>query len=287
MSGIYWLSSYPKTGNTWLRVLLTNYLRNDDKPADINDLDITGTGFGRNTFDELLGIESSELTQKQIEHYRPRVYEQMSYESDKPLFLKVHDAFIYNAENRPIFSKKATAGVIYPIRNPLDVAVSYAHHQDEPFDKIISFMNDDDALLSGKDGGQLPQKITSWSNHVNSWTNEPDLNIHIVRYEDLIKDSVKAFTEIVGFAGLEIDSKRIERALEFSRFERLRAQEAEHGFTEKQPTAKSFFRQGRADSWREQLSTDQINQIIFDHRTVMQKFGYDDFVSYIPDLDNE
>lgn len=40
MSGnIYWLASYPKSGNTWMRILLTNYLRDGDEPADINNLD--------------------------------------------------------------------------------------------------------------------------------------------------------------------------------------------------------------------------------------------------------
>lgn len=276
MSGIYWLASYPKSGNTWLRVLLTNYLRNDDKPADINDLDISTIGFNRDVFDECLGIESSDLTEKQIEYYRPSVYEKMADEISEPLFLKIHDAYFYNAEDRPIFSKTATAGAIYLVRNPLDVAVSYAHHQDEPIDKIIRLMNEDDAFLAGseKDGGQLLQKLSSWSNHVKSWTNEPDLNIHVVRYEDLLLDTIKEFSKIVKFAGLEFDPKRIEKSVEFSRFEQLKKQETVHGFNEKQPTAKSFFRRGRANSWRGTLSPRQIKQIISNHRTVMKYFRY-------------
>lgn len=276
MSGIYWLASYPKSGNTWLRVLLSNYLRDAVEPADINELDINGVGFSRDNFDEWLGIESSDLTRKQINHYRPLVYERMAAESSEPLFLKVHDAFEYNTKGQPIFSERATAGVIYLIRNPLDVAVSYAHHQDEPIDEIIRFMNDDGAMIAGsqKAGEQLPQKIGSWSKHVRSWVDESGLNIRVVRYEDMLRRTVSVFTDIARFAGLDVDLGRAEKAVEFSRFERLQAQEAARGFSEKQPTAKSFFRQGRANAWREQLTKAQVNQLIADHRKVMRRFGY-------------
>jgi hypothetical protein len=55
------LASYPKSGNTWLRVLLTNYLREDDRPADINDLDVSALGTSRALLDEWIGVESSDL----------------------------------------------------------------------------------------------------------------------------------------------------------------------------------------------------------------------------------
>jgi hypothetical protein len=274
VSGIFWLPSYPKSGNTWLRTLLTNYRRDENEPVDINRLD--GIGLSRNNFDELLGIESSDLTQKQIEHYLPFVYEWLAAESNESLFLKVHDAFGFNTDGRAIFSKQATAGAIYLIRNPLDVAVSYAHHRDQSIDATIQFMNCESALLDGsnKAGGQLPQKLMSWSKHVSSWTGAADLNIHVVRYEDMIRQPVKVFTGIVRFIGLDVDSNRLQKAVEFSRFEKLRAQELAHGFAEKQPTARSFFRRGETGSWRDSLSQAQIEQLITDHRAVMQQFGY-------------
>jgi hypothetical protein len=274
--GIYWLASYPKSGNTWLRALLTNYLRDADEPADINDLDVSGAGFMSENFDEWLGIDSADLTPKQINHYRPLVYEQMATETSAPMFLKVHDAFEVNDEGQPIFSERATAGAIYLIRNPLDVAVSYAHHSDESPDKIIRLMRYDDTMLagSGKGGGQLPQKLKSWSSHVCSWADAPDLNVRVFRYEDMIKETAEVFTEIVCFAGLEVDESRVRKAVEFSRFERLQAQEAARGFSEKQPTAKSFFRRGKTGAWREVLSDNQVSRIVNHHRTVMRRFGY-------------
>ncbi len=276
MNGIYWLASYPKSGNTWLRVLLTNYLRNGDEPANINDLDINAEGFSQKIFDELLGIDSDCLTKKQIKYYRPAVYEKMAAESAERLFLKVHDAFTRNNKNKPIFPASATAGAIYLVRNPLDVAVSYAHHRDETLDKTIEHMNCGDAYLAGteKAEGQIPQRLRSWSDHVKSWTDAPDINVYAVRYEDLLCRTAAIFTDIIHFAKLEFDSERVKKAVEFSNFKLLREQEQAHGFGEKQPTASSFFRKGKSGSWRDQLTEAQVKRIIENHRQIMRRFGY-------------
>ena len=276
MSGICWLASYPKSGNTWLRALLTNYRRDSDEPVDINELEGGWSALLRETFDEWAGIESADLTRTQIEYYRPWVYERLAADSAETLFLKIHDAYTYNAAARPIVSEQATAGVVYVIRNPLDVAVSYAHHRDEPVDETIRVMGRNDAMVAGwdKPSDQLPQKLLSWSGHVCSWVDEPGLNVHIVRYEDLVQQPVAGFTGIVRFAGLAVDPGRVHKAVEFSRFERLQSQEAAQGFAERQPTAVSFFRQGRVGSWRERLTDAHVRQLIADHHEVMRRFGY-------------
>ena len=276
MSGIYWLASYPKSGNTWLRALLTNYRRDSDTPASINDLDGGWTASLRETFDELAGIDSADLTRTQIEHYRPLVYARLAASSSGPLFLKIHDAFAHNADAQAIFPKHATAGVIYLIRNPLDVAVSYAHHRNEPVDDTIRVMGRDDAMLAGADtsGEQLPQRLLSWSSHVRSWVDEPGFNIHIVRYEDMVRQPVDVFAHIVRFAQLPVDPRRVQRAVEFSSFSELQSQEAVQGFAERQPTAVSFFRHGRVGSWSAGLTDLQVRRLIADHHEVMRRFKY-------------
>ena len=276
MKGICWLASYPKSGNTWLRALLTNYRRNGDEPAAINDLDGGWTGLLRETFDECTGLESADLTPLQIEHYRPAMYECLAAASVETLFLKIHDAYSCNAGGEPIVSKQATAGVIYMIRNPLDVAVSYAHHRHEAVDDTIRIMSLNDAVLAGssRPSNQLPQTVRSWSSHVTSWVDQPGLNVHVVRYEDLMQRPVAGFAGVIRFAGLDVDPDRLHKAVAFSSFARLQSQEAAHGFAERQPSAVSFFRRGRVGSWRESLTTAQARQLIADHRIVMHRFGY-------------
>lgn len=255
---------------------MTNYIQNPDEPADINELNINGFGFDRETFDETLGVESADLTLKQIMYYRPLVYEKVASEISDNLYLKIHDAFEYNDEGKPVFSKKATAGVIYLIRNPLDVAVSFAHHQNKPIDRMIEFMKKEDARLVGerRSVGQLPQKLSSWSSHVKDWTKQKELKIHVVRYEDMVLDTEETFTGILRFAGIDIEKERVRKAIEFSSFEKLKKQEQEHGFSEKQPSAESFFRKGKIGSWRESLTGEQVSELKKDHRDIMLRFGY-------------
>ena len=276
MNRIFWLASYPKSGNTWMRALLTNYTRDCDEPASINELDGAWTASLRETFDEVTGLDSAGLNERQIAYYRPLVQEKIAAESAGPVFFKVHDAYTNGSQTPPLFSRGATAGAVYLVRNPLDVAVSYAHHRCETLDRTIAMMRDDNAMLVGSDkpGDQLPQKLRSWSTHVSSWVNAANIRVHVVRYEDLVKQTAGVFADTVAFLGLELDLRRVDRAVEFSSFQRLRAQEFAVGFAEKQPIALSFFRSGRAGSWHEHLTAGQVQELVANHREGMQQFGY-------------
>jgi len=278
---IIWLASYPKSGNTWMRILLTNYLRNAEQPADINNLDGGPIASARQVFDEHVGIEASDLTQEEIERYRPFVYEQLSQQADKngtgPLFLKVHDAYTHTADGIPLIAKRATAGVLYLIRNPLDVAVSFAHHSARSVEWAVRKMGEGDfAFVDRPDRlhNQLRQRLLTWSQHVTSWVDEPGLRVQVVRYEDMKRDTLTTFSEVIRFCGLEDDPVRIAKAVAFSAFERVQAQEAEHGFGEKMPHATSFFRKGEVGSWRAGLTQELVDQLLSDHQAVMHRFGY-------------
>jgi aryl sulfotransferase len=286
MGNLYWLASYPKSGNTWMRILLTNYLRNSHEAADINDLEGGPIASARGIFDDHVGIEASDLSQSEIERYRPYVYEHLSCEHQKalakhpelaPPFLKVHDAYTYTSEGIPLISKAATAGVIYLLRNPLDVAVSFAHHSNKPLESMINHMADPSFTFvdnPSKLHNQLSQKLLSWSGHVTSWLEEPDLRVLVVRYEDLLAHTKAEFSRVLEFVGLNIEGERLAKAVKFSSFNTLQQQEVTHGFREKMPKAKQFFRRGKADSWKEVLSKELQQQLIADHGDVMRRFGY-------------
>ncbi len=278
MSGnIFWLASYPKSGNTWMRVLLTNYLRNTDTPADINSLDAGPIASARQIFDDNVGVEASDLTQDEIERYRPYVYEKISDEATEPLFLKVHDAYTETCEGKPIISKKATAGVLYLVRNPLDVSVSFAHHGASSIEKTVEKMGDPAYAFVDNPKrlhNQLRQRLLCWSGHVRSWVHEPDLPVMIVRYEDMVADTISTFTEVIRFCGLDDNPQRIARAVEFSGFRQLQSQEKEHGFGEKMPLAKSFFRSGSTGSWSSELNAELVTQLLSDHSEVMTELNY-------------
>ena len=284
MGKIIWLASYPKSGNTWLRIFLANLLSESDRPVDFNQLK-DSERFGciasaRAIFDREVGVESSDLTGEEIDRYRPRVYERISQEIERSggeaIFMKIHDAFTRNAWGEPIVSKVATQGVIYLIRNPLDVAVSYAHHMACPLEKAANILCNSDYTLENTEGLsiQLRQRLLSWREHVISWVDEPDLPVHVMRYEDMQRRPLQAFRGAVLFAGLPDRPERLQLALDHSSFEQLQARECEKGFVEKPLKAKAFFRQGKIGSWRGVLSETQVEMIVRAHGDVMRRFGY-------------
>ncbi len=277
MSKIIWLASYPKSGNTWFRVFLTNLLGNRDEPADINRLGGGPIASAREMFEEATGIESSCLTMDEIERLRPAVYEYLVEKAEDTIYMKVHDAYTFTNHSTPLIPTKATKGVLYIVRNPLDVAVSLAHHEATDIDSAIKEMCDDKyAFCIGPNMlfDQLRQWLLTWSGHVISWVDQGNIPVHVIRYEDMKLNSLDTFTGAVKFAGIERSEEEIAKAIELSSFETLRGQEREKGFRERSQKSESFFRKGETGSWREVLSDQQVEMIVSHHREVMRRFGY-------------
>src|SRR5581483_5694512 len=123
---IVWLASYPKSGNTWLRILLANYMSGAQGPAGIDQLELFPIASLRRLFDDLVGIEASDLTAAEITAYRGEAYRVLAREHPPPVFVKVHDAYQTSDEGTPLFPAEITRCVVYVVRNPLDLVVSLA-----------------------------------------------------------------------------------------------------------------------------------------------------------------
>ncbi len=276
MAGIWWLASYPKSGNTWLRVALATLL--SGRPADINAMpSVSVTANNRALFDNALGIESGDLTGEQETNLRPRVYEIWAAEAARPLYCKVHDAYRRTAAGEPMFPTAATRGAVYIVRDPRAVAVSFAHHLGEPIDETILRMHDP-AMASSPAIKRLPRQLRPrlgpWREHVESWLGAP-FPVHLLRYEDMHGDPHGTFAGVADFLGLPSDRERIAMAVEAAAFPRLQAQEQATGFIEKPIQAAAFFREGRVDGWRQALTAEQASRIVASHGAVMRRCNYD------------
>ena len=270
------LASYPKSGNTWMRTLLSNYLAGDGKPVSINAL-ITSQILSRHQFDEWLGLTSAAMTRAEILRHRPRFHEFIATEADSPAFAKVHQPFQRLPGGAPLFSPPAIAGAVCIVRNPLDIAVSFAHHLQWDIDRTIAAMADPNLFADFPRNGihhQLPDPYRDWSGNVSSWLDQDILPLRLVSYENLQADPEAALDAVLAFAGRRPDGARLARAAEFSRFQRLREAERREGFREKQPTAPSFFRKGRIGDWRGALSRQQVQRLVDSHGSVMARLGY-------------
>jgi len=277
-SGIVWIASYPKSGNTWVRAFLHNLVRLQKGEAgeqDINDMSRFSTWeVDKGRYAGILGFAPDNAVHRaEIAAARHAVQAQIANSATGLIFIKTHHGLVMDRGHSTI-NFAVTAGAVYVVRNPLDVAISYAHHVGGTVDQAIEGMSQTDLETDGKDDATY-EVIGSWSQHVFSWTRNPHQALHIMRYEDMLADPQSAFAALARHLLLDPTGPQLETAIDRSSFARLKAQEETKGFRERPPSAdQNFFREGRAGQWREVLTPAQVNRIVGDHREQMQRFGY-------------
>jgi len=279
MKNIVWLVSYPKSGNTWFRMFLANYLKNAAAPVSLKEIESTPLASSAVDFEEVMGLNPFELTADDVDFYRPDFYRILSEEAENTgevIYKKTHDAYTLNANGKPLFPEETSSGAVYFVRNPLDVCVSYANHSTGKVQRMVDFLLDEESYVAGQRSGQLRQKLLSWKSHIRSWRKQSLIPVHIVRYEDMQQKPTVAFGSIIKFLRLEYDAERLERAIIHSDFRLLQRMEQEKGFHEKKQLCKSFFWKGKIGNYRNYLSEEQIQRIVEYNYDTMKLFGYID-----------
>jgi aryl sulfotransferase len=286
-----WLASYPKSGNTWFRMLVANLSAKDGKPVDINALpERGGIASARGPFDYLSLIDSGLLTHDEIDCLRPRVYEELAsgaaddeydtaQETPPVRFVKMHDAYTLTPKGEPLLAgRRGADGAIVIVRDPRDVAPSIANHNRTSIDEAIAFMSDGEAgycTKTGRQHSQLRQKLPGWSGHIASWLDQADIPVYPIRYEDMSADTVGTFRRALDFANRAASDEDIERAVAFAGFSEMRQQELTKGFRETPRPGGLFFRRGEAGAWRDELSAEQVARIEAAHAPMMRRLGYE------------
>jgi aryl sulfotransferase len=277
MSGFFWLASYPKSGNTWVRLALRS-LQNNGAPVDFSD----DSGWApnaawRHTFDEALHVESSDLTAEEAENLRPRLHEQLARVARAPMVMKVHDAWTMTAAREPLFAPALTLGAVYIVRDPRDVAVSHAAHLGQSFENTISAMANPGACAADAKNRlepQLRQRLLTWSGHVESWLDAADIRVLTVRYEDMLARPIDTLGRIVAFLEWDASAEAVASAIEATRFEKLKQQEDLYGFRERTGRSSRFFQRGVSGGWRDLLAPELAERIQRDHGRVMARLEY-------------
>ena len=275
--GIFWLASYPKSGNTWFRIVLANLLNTSTEPVDLNQLQTGAIASARGWVDDVLGFDSALLSHDELDQLRPAAYQWHSEQNNQMGYHKIHDAYTCINNGSPLIPSQGCLGALYFIRNPLDVAISFANHSSCSIDQAIENMsNKTFAFCKGKyrQHHQLRQWLLSWSLHVQSWASVQDMNVLVLRYEDMKQNSLFTFTKAIEFLGLDRSQNAIKQALDNASIDNLQRQEAQYGFNEKPARVGHFFRKGIVGDWQQTLTPIQINRIINDHGEMMQQYGY-------------
>ena len=291
----YWyLASYPKSGNTWCRVFITELRRlacldsaeasavvqEKERELRLNqDLATGSIVSSRHWLDDQLGINSSDLRWAELDKVRGRVGQQRALYAESLRYHKVHDAFVTpDSAGRPVVPVQDCRGAVVVIRHPADVAVSLSHFFSWELERCVAFLLDERAGLcrSSKRGGQqVRQFMGTWANHVLSWVDQQQIPLLFLRYEDLLAQPEERFARLAEFLDLPSEPELIRQAVVNTRFDKLRAkEEQEGGFSERPGGCERFFRSGRSGEGPEQLAVEQLAQLEIAFSSTLSRFGY-------------
>lgn len=259
LNRIIWLASFPKSGNTWTRVLLANYFMPPGEAPDINTLHRFTTGDTRQDFfDRVHGKPYIARNFDEWLMIRPKVMRAIAASKPGHHFVKTH------CQCRPLgpyhlIPPETTAAAIYIMRNPFDVVLSYARHMSEDVDSAITRMTDPKAVNIRPSG--ICEFVGRWDEHIETWTGAPGLPLHVMRYEDMLEDIEGQMRALLGFLRVPVQDGQMRRAIRAASFDSLKKQEQEKGFRERPDSMKQFFKTGRAGGWRDELSPEQVGRI--------------------------
>jgi hypothetical protein len=283
--GYWYLASYPKSGNTWCRVFITELQRLAALPEpdqlDLNhDIQTGAIASSRHWLDDQLGINSCDLSFTELDPLRGRAGESALLYAEGERFHKVHDAFVSpDSKGRPVVNTQGCQGAVYILRHPEDVVVSLSHFLSWELERCVESLVEPHAALvpSELQGAiQVRQHMGRWDQHVKSWLDQKQLPVLAIRYEDMLAKGVETFTTLAQFLDLSDDINLIKTAIANTSIDRLKKMEDEvGGFVEKPKGCERFFRSGRTGEGAEQLTLEQRERLASALKSAMDRFGYD------------
>lgn len=272
---IMWIASYPKSGNTWVRALLSNFLLENDSKKNIFEKMMIIPSFPKKKFFKNI-VDENILRKNYMELFKYFIKAQEKINADKKLhILKTHN-FYGSVNGNKFTDKDNTIGSIYIVRDPRSVAVSYAHHSNISYEKSVELMLNQTRL--GLNDLYYPEARMSWNVHLNSWITNSQSNL-IVRYEDLLEKTPSVLKDILNFINLflkrkiEYNKKKILECINECSFKNLSSLEKNIGFAEKEKN-NFFFRSAKLDEWKSSLGKDLIKKIEKNFYKEMKKLKY-------------
>ncbi len=261
---IFWIASYPKSGNTWLRALISSYYYTKDGIFSESIIKKIGQ------FPEKRHFKNFNYNQNVVtDTSKFWIEAQKNINLDNKLkFFKTHNAF--GALNNNHFTdSKNSIGAIYVVRDPRNVITSLKNHYELNDDQALKWMMNENNYIYdvGKfkeDGYSDFQFLGSWSTNYKSWIIQKKIPIKIVKYEELLKQTFSVFKEIIEFINIttnnnqKINRDKLKNSVNSTSFDKLRDNEKKNGFSEAITSKKNnkkipFFYLGPKNDWKKIL----------------------------------
>ena len=241
---LIWLASYPKSGNTWVRAIINSALTNNENINNLSSLTKEFSNLVDNSSMQSTLKDDDVLAQGTL--WAP-LQRRISFElGKKELFVKTHNAAIkFNNEQFPI--ENVTSRVVYIVRDPRDVAVSYAHHFNQSLDEAIKNITSERNYISDLVTKNRFQYLSSWNIHVKTWSSLKVERL-IIRYEDLHLSPQKEVKKLLDFLNIN-PMISINDIIKNTSFNNLKRFEKENGFKEA-VNNKKFFRAGKIGDYK-------------------------------------
>jgi hypothetical protein len=273
MRRITWIASYPKSGNTWVRAIVDRIVH-PARPLDINALGKTAPGFSSlaQRFVERNGIKLSGSAPGEVRRWWPEVQREICEASDNDIFIKTHNVAA-KFDSGPFPDPDSTASAIYILRDPRDVALSYAYHYKITLGLAVVALCTSSAFNIKQEQLGLTELLMSWGEHVFGWTTLKSCPLLVLRYEDLLSDPAAGVRRIATFLNKPISPEQVDAIVAATSFQELQGQEKTHGFNES-VRPDGFFRVGTAGQWRELKDQSVFAPLIEKNARIMRLHGY-------------
>ncbi len=261
---IFWLASYPKSGNTWVRTFISTYYFNNSEEFEFSLLK------------NIKQFPHEKFFEKKINNINEAIenwigaQESINKKSNFT-FLKTHSA-LAKINNFPFTTRKQTIAAIYIVRDPRNVVTSISNHFQMNFKDTVDFMTNKKKYLINKKNMSNFGNFTflnSWSEHHKSWITNKQFKTLLVKYEDLENHTFKTFEKIVLFINKvlnkdeKINKDKLQKIIDNITFEKLKEKEKKQGFPEAVTNnfndKINFFYLGKKNNWKQILNKKQIS----------------------------
>tara|TARA_B100001057_G_C22608303_1_gene855599 strand:+ start:19 stop:861 length:843 start_codon:yes stop_codon:yes gene_type:complete len=278
---IIWIASYPKSGNTWVRSIISSLIYTEDGIFDFTNIKKIEQ-YPQTKFFEYFTQSYNNI--HEIKKYWIASQERINLD-DKIKFFKTHHLNC-KIDDFPFTNKECTRATIYIVRDPRNLLDSVSNHFSKSIEESKKFLLTSRILSPGKEielkGGNLITYLGSWKEHYKFWTKD-DENLLIIKYEDLVKNIYQEIDKIIAFLKKFINFKvsdiKKENIIKSTSFEALKKIEENGKFTENvfiKGTNKEikFFNKGPDNNWQNTLPKNILIELETELKNELIELGY-------------